>query len=389
MPRQYRRYTPFVRSTTWPHDAVHLKDLPTVLEQTKAHSSGSYLALKKQRVNFSSGRPAELPSLGHCSNSSLLFHCCVPLRSGGLCAQTLACQTHGLEAKKAVAGRKISEKAWVNLQDPGSYVRCRREGRQANKKRGAEAGSDHTCDTDTTSPAEVPEGQQYLDPVGVLLVMMVYSMLIAYALGVVSLERVLVKGEVWITARLKPAFVRRESLSERGSGSRISEERIKLGNAVEAVPKDLDLAVSRAINKAEELALEVEAYRREVAASPPPTISDAKEIGMEMEAAHRLAPPNGVDAKHVSAAEVEVDRRELKIHLPNVAAAPRETKERQDESRLGLDDVEGLRMVWDSKKTLEPVKDRDKVRDFFPFSAFQSEECGRVFGSCGYVYEGG
>lgn len=392
-----------MRSTTWPHDFVHLKDVPIILEQTKARSSGSYLALNKKRVNSSNG-PAELPSLGDCSNSSLLFHCCVPLPSGGLCAQTLACQAHGLEAKKAVAGRKISEKAWTNLQDPESYLRCGREARQArraDKKRKAEASSVHTsptCETshtDTTSPAgqgEVPEAQQYLDQVGVMLVLMVYSLLIAYALGVVSLKRLLAKGETWITARLQPACVRQEeavSLSRQDPGSRITGvtcQPITSSNTVDDVPnktKDLELAVSRAINNAKELAVEVEAHRREFAA--PPTIIDAKKLAIEMEAAHRLklaAPRNIIDAKQV-AAEVEAYRRErrqelhkeLKIHLHKAAnVAAQEPKRKQDESRL-LDDVErlsGLRLVWESskRKSLEPPpRVKEKVRDFFPFSA--------------------
>ncbi|KAI4086630.1 MAG: hypothetical protein LQ344_007406 [Seirophora lacunosa] len=419
MPRQYRRYTPYVRSTTWPHDVFHLKDVPTVLEQTKAQTLGSYLGLNKKRVNFSSG-PAELPSLGDCS---ILFHCCVPLRSGGFCAQTLACQAHGLEAKKAVAGRRISQKAWTNLQDPESYLRCGREApqaRRADKKGKAEASSVHTCPTcetshtDTTSPASqgvVPDTQQYLDPVGVMLVLMVYSMLIAYALGVVSLKRLLAKGDAWITARLQPACVRQEeaeSLSRRDPESRITDvtcQQTTSSNTVEDVPdktKDLDLAVSRAINNAKELALEVEAYRREFAA--PPTIIDGKKVAIEMETAHRLklaAPRNIIDAKQV-AAEVEAHRcerrqelqKELKIHLHKAAnVASQDPQERQDESRL-LDDIErlsGLRLIWESSKktTLDPPV-KDKVGDFFfPFSAYQSEGCGRIFRSHGYVYEEG
>ncbi|KAL9008370.1 MAG: hypothetical protein Q9173_006498 [Seirophora scorigena] len=427
MPRQYRRYTPYVRSTTWPHDVVHLKDVPTILEQTKAHSSGSYMALDKKRVNFSNG-PAELPSLEDCSNSSLLFHCCVPLPCGGLCAQTLACQTHGLEAKKTVAGRKISEMAWNNLQDPESYVRCRREARQArraDKKPKAEAISVHTCPTcetsqptcetshtDTTSPAGqgvVPEAQQYLDPVGVMLVLMVYSLLIAFALGVVSLKRLLTKWDTWITARLQHPFVRQEEavlLSRRDPESRISEitcQPMTSSNTVEDVPnntKHLEPAVSRGINNAKKIAVEVEAYRRQFAA--PPTIIDAKKLAIEMETAHRLklaAPRNIIDAKQV-AVEGEAYRRErrqelqkeLKIHLHKAAnVAAQETKGKQDGvPGPQLDDVErlpGLRLIWESKKskrTLDPVM--YWVRDLFQFSAHQSKY-ERIFKSREYVYE--
>ncbi|KAI4135557.1 MAG: hypothetical protein LQ341_005858, partial [Variospora aurantia] len=361
MSKQYRRYIPYVRSATWPQDVVQLRKAFCVLEQTQPQLSRVSTVVVENQTDTLNG-PAETPSLAACSDSSPLFHCCVPLPSGSLCSQTLACTTHQVEAKKAVAARKVSDYAWFRLQNPDLDVRISREARRAKKadeRRKAETsqGSSKTKMGCTTSPA--PEGsslqaQSSIDPVGVMLALLVYWLLIAFAVGVESLRRILAKGDAWVTARLECPRVRQEkavSVSRRESRSRrttdVAQNPTISRNIVEDVPstnKQVQLAASREIVDAEILAVQVTAYRRELTA--PREVIDAKQIANEVEAYRRK--------RHQEL------REDLDEHLHNAAVITAQQIGGNQDGLWGplLDDVDplmGLRMSEEEKKKKERI----------------------------------
>ncbi|KAL8646611.1 MAG: hypothetical protein Q9210_006040 [Variospora velana] len=391
MPKQYRRYTPYVRSATWPQDVVHLRKALCVLEQTQPQLSGVSTVVENQTDTLNG--PAEPPSLAACSDSSPLFHCCVPLPSGSLCPQTLACTTHQVEAKKAVAGRKISDYAWFRLQNPELDVRFRREAQRAKmadegrKAETSHASSRSNMDFTTSRTWEDSslQAQWSIDPVGVMLVLLVYSLLIAFAVGIESLRRILTNGDAWVTARLECPRVRQEkavSVSRRESRSRritdVAHKRTTSRNIVEDVPstnKQVQLAASRGIVDVETLAVEVAAYRREITA--PREVIDAKKLTNEVEAYRRQ--------RHQEL------RKDLDKHLQQAAVITAQQIGGNQDGLSGplLDDVDrlkGLRMSEEKKKkkerTLEPV--RYKVKDSTLSLAFKSK-CERILGPHAYT----
>ncbi|KAL8971413.1 MAG: hypothetical protein Q9197_003292 [Variospora fuerteventurae] len=395
MSKQYRRYIPYVRSATWPQDVVQLRKAFCVLEQTQPLLSRVSTVAVENQTDTLIGL-AETPFLAACSDISPLFHCCVPLPTGGLCPQTLACTTHQVEAKKAVAGRKISDDAWFRLQNPKLDVQIRREARRAKKadegrKAETSQGSSNTKMGYTTSPA--PEGsslqaQWSIDPVGVMLALLVYSLLIAFAVGVESLRRILANGDAWVTARLECPRVRqdkavsvsrRESRSWRTTG--VAHKPTTSRNIVEDVPstdEQVQLAACREIVDAEILAVEVTAYRRELTA--PREVIDAKKIA------------NGVeDYRRERHQEL---RKDLDEHLRKAAVITAQPIGGNQDglSCPLLDDVDplqGLRMTEEEKKKKERILEsvRYKVKDSTPSLAFFQSKCERILESHAYTAE--
>ncbi|KAL9016880.1 MAG: hypothetical protein Q9185_005783 [Variospora sp. 1 TL-2023] len=316
-------------------------------------------------------------------------------RRGFVGTRTLACTTHPVEAKKAVAGRKISDDAWFRLQNPELDVRIRREARRAKKadeRRKAETsqGSSNTKMGCTTSPA--PEGsslqaQWSTDPVGVMLALLVYSLLIAFAVGVESLRRMLANGDAWVTARLECPRVRQDkavSVSRRESRSRrttdVAHQPTSSRNIVEDVPstdEQVQLAASREIVDAEILAVEVTAYRRELTA--PREVIDAKKIA------------NGVaDYRRERHQEL---RKDLDEHLRKAAVITAQQIGGNQDGLSGpllddeVDPLKGLRMSEEEKKKKERVLEsvRYKVKDSSTPS-FKSK-CERILESHAYTAE--
>lgn len=219
MPRQYRHHTPYVRSTTWPHDTIQLMR-PPVPQQKSLRTSTMHITLKRRRADGSDDS-GECPPYTSPSHLSPLFHCGVLLADNCRCTQTLACTLHSLAAKKAVHQRKISDKAWERLQNPEDDFRKMREASRIkvdNKRKAKEAkksveipkdtkSSQASCskqDTPLTSNPEnlsakaaSPKSQRHSDPGGLLLALTVCLLLIACGFVLWGLKRCLAACIPW------------------------------------------------------------------------------------------------------------------------------------------------------------------------------------------------
>ncbi|KAI4150697.1 MAG: hypothetical protein L6R39_002185 [Caloplaca ligustica] len=153
---------------------------------------------------------------------------------GGPCTRTLGCPKHGLEAKKAVPGRRITDEAWERIQDPAGslkHFKARRiaeAGKEERNNRKAENASKESATpkgscskSDISSPPESRAAhteacwsgpQLRRDPVGLLLAYMVYLLVIASAFALWGLNETFAARKSWAMMCL-PVF----SPSQQGS----------------------------------------------------------------------------------------------------------------------------------------------------------------------------